>query len=162
MAVWGHVFQSEIALARNLRIKSFCSCTGPGSISRLHQRYSPPRGHQGTQGCILSLVLASQQRHLLFWQKGMLSNQQTKSLTVRCTLVAEWRHTLMWIANSLNYCSLFGLLYVSGKLPTYPSPKPTFCPKWELSVIVGLGEGLVGSFLDTYNDPYFLGNWYLP
>ena len=35
----------------------------------------------------------------------------------------------------------FGLLYVSGKLPTYPSPKPTFCPKWELSVNVGLGEG---------------------
>ena len=24
---------------------------------------------------------------------------------------------------------------------TYPSPKPTFCPKWEVSVNVGLGEG---------------------
>ena len=23
---------------------------------------------------------------------------------------------------------------VSGNLPTYPSPKPTFCPKWEVSV----------------------------
>ena len=23
----------------------------------------------------------------------------------------------------------FGSSYVSGKLPTYPSPKPTFCPK---------------------------------
>ena len=32
-------------------------------------------------------------------------------------------------------------LYVSGKLPTYPSPKPTFFPKWEVSVNVGLGEG---------------------
>ena len=30
---------------------------------------------------------------------------------------------------------------VSGKLLTYPSPKPTFCPKWEVSVDVGLGEG---------------------
>ena len=32
-------------------------------------------------------------------------------------------------------------IYISGKQPTYPSPKPTFCPKWELSVNVGLGEG---------------------
>ena len=31
--------------------------------------------------------------------------------------------------------------YVSGKLPTYPSPKPTFCPKWEVSVNVCLGRG---------------------
>ena len=28
-----------------------------------------------------------------------------------------------------------------GKLPTYPSPKPSFCPKWEVSVNVNLGEG---------------------
>ena len=34
-----------------------------------------------------------------------------------------------------------GSLYVSAKLRTYPSPKPTFCPKWEASVNVGLGEG---------------------
>ena len=27
------------------------------------------------------------------------------------------------------------------KLPTYPSPKPKFCPKGEVSVNVGLGEG---------------------
>ena len=32
-------------------------------------------------------------------------------------------------------------LYVSGKLPTYPSPKPKFSPKWEVGVNVGLGEG---------------------
>ena len=30
---------------------------------------------------------------------------------------------------------------VSGKLPTQPSPNPTFCPKWEVSVNVDLGEG---------------------
>ena len=40
----------------------------------------------------------------------------------------------------------FGSLYVYGKLPTYPSPKPT------LSVNVGVGEGLVDSFPETYND----------
>ena len=33
-----------------------------------------------------------------------------------------------------------------GKLPTYPSPKPTFCPKSEVSGYVGLGDGQVGSF----------------
>ena len=37
-------------------------------------------------------------------------------------------------------------LYVSGKLPTYPSPTPTFSPKREVDVNVGLGEGEVGSF----------------
>ena len=45
-----------------------------------------------------------------------------------------------------------GLLYFSGKLPTYPSPKPIFCPNWEVSVDVGLGEGWMGS-LETYNNP---------
>ena len=42
--------------------------------------------------------------------------------------------------------NIFGSLYVSGKLPTNTFPKPTFCPKWEVSVNVGLGEGYVGSF----------------
>ena len=45
---------------------------------------------------------------------------------------------------------LFESLYVPGKLPTYPSPKPTFCPKWGVSVNVDLGEGWVGSFPETY------------
>ena len=40
-----------------------------------------------------------------------------------------------------TYLQQTGSLHVSGKLPTYPSPKPTFCPKWEVSVNVGLGEG---------------------
>ena len=41
---------------------------------------------------------------------------------------------------------ILGSLKVSGKLPTYPSPKPIFCPKRGVSVTVGLGEGQVGSF----------------
>ena len=36
---------------------------------------------------------------------------------------------------------LYKTVYVSGKLPTYPSPKPTFYPKCEISVNVSLGEG---------------------
>ena len=27
-------------------------------------------------------------------------------------------------------------IQVSGKLPTYPSPKPSFCPKWEKYVLM--------------------------
>ena len=33
------------------------------------------------------------------------------------------------------------LLNVSGKLPTFLSPKPIFFLKWEGSVNVGLGDG---------------------
>ena len=40
---------------------------------------------------------------------------------------------------------------VSGKLPTYPSPKPSFCPKWEVSVNVSLGEGVGGQFPRNLN-----------
>ena len=40
---------------------------------------------------------------------------------------------------------VFATVYASrinfGKLLTYPSPKPKFCPKSELSVNVDLGEG---------------------
>ena len=35
----------------------------------------------------------------------------------------------------------FKSLYVSGKLPTYPSPKPTLTPTSHLGQNVGLGEG---------------------
>ena len=47
-------------------------------------------------------------------------------------------------------------MYVSGKLPPTPPPKPTLCPNWEVSVNAGLGEGWVGSFPETNNDPKFL------
>ena len=30
---------------------------------------------------------------------------------------------------------IFGISIISEKLPTYPSPKPTFFPKWELSIV---------------------------
>ena len=35
----------------------------------------------------------------------------------------------------------FSSIWVSGKLPTYPSPNPTFWPKWEVNVNIELGEG---------------------
>ena len=44
-------------------------------------------------------------------------------------------------------------------MPTYPSPKPTICPEWEVSVNVGLGEGQVGSFPDLAICAYLLTEW---
>ena len=44
-------------------------------------------------------------------------------------------------------------LYTFGKLPTYPSPKLTLTPTSHLGQNVGLGEGYVGSFPETHNDP---------
>ena len=44
----------------------------------------------------------------------------------------------------------FGSLYVSWKLPTYPSPKPTLMLTSHLGKNnVDLGEGQVGSFPET-------------
>ena len=43
-----------------------------------------------------------------------------------------------------------------GNCPPTPPRKPTLCSKWDLSVNAGLGEGWVGSFPETYNDPKFL------
>ena len=41
----------------------------------------------------------------------------------------------------------------SGKLPTYPSLKSTLTLSSHLGQNVGLGEGKVGSFPETYNNP---------
>ena len=49
-----------------------------------------------------------------------------------------------------------GYLYVPGKLPTYPSHKSTLTLTFHLGQNVGLGEGEVGSFPETYDDPNFL------
>ena len=43
----------------------------------------------------------------------------------------------------------FGSFYVSWKLPTYPSPKPTLTLSSYLEQNVGLGEGQVSGFTET-------------
>ena len=79
---------------------------------------------------ILQEKLANAENHVKNWQN-----------TDMAFMIS---HTYLKLYPSLIFCSsqaYMGPLYVSGKVPTYPSPKPTFCPKWELSVNVGLGEG---------------------
>ena len=36
-----------------------------------------------------------------------------------------------WSCVASTFPCIFGSIQVSGKLPTYPSPKPSFCPKCE-------------------------------
>ena len=46
-----------------------------------------------------------------------------------------------WIQVACESVHPFGSLYVSGKLPTYPSPKPTLTLISQLRQNIGLGEG---------------------
>ena len=66
-------------------------------------------------------------------------------LTINFSLRSWWffRASAQLSRASLRYPSPTkpGSIKVSGKLPTYPSPKPSFCPKWEASINVTLGEG---------------------
>ena len=58
-------------------------------------------------------------------------------------------HSDKLLVSHLNVSTSF--VRNKGKVgsPTYPSPMSAFCPKWEVSVNVGLGEGKVGSFPET-------------
>ena len=49
----------------------------------------------------------------------------------------DWMVWVWALARALK----FGSMYVSRKLPTYPSPILTSCPKREVSVNLGLGRG---------------------
>ena len=57
---------------------------------------------------------------------------QSSSLSIRAagdssTSASLDSHLFQAVYTTPN--SFSGSFYVSGKLPTYPSPKPTFCPK---------------------------------
>ena len=56
---------------------------------------------------------------------------------------------------------IYGPLYVSGKLPTYPSPKPTLTLTSRLGQNVGSREGQVGSFPKTYYLQTFTLWWWV-
>ena len=59
-------------------------------------------------------------------------------------IITNWTDPNIWVFLHVSHnCSkALGSFYISGKLPT--SPEPAFCPKWEVSVNVGFGEGSVG------------------
>ena len=55
--------------------------------------------------------------------------------------------TPVWLGLGLTQTT--GTVQVSGKLPSYPSPKPTLSLTSHLGKNVSLGEGQVVSFSDT-------------
>ena len=55
------------------------------------------------------------------------------------TILVSYNLGSSWV-NSLK-CEISGTIYVSGKLPTYPSLKPTLILTAHLGQNVGLGEG---------------------
>ena len=61
-------------------------------------------------------------------------------LKVKLSLFQTLLHVKFIASMELRYKQV-GPLYVSRKLPTYPSPDPTFCPKGKVRVNVGLWEG---------------------
>ena len=85
-------------------------------------------------------------------QKKNNNNNQTKN-------IRQPNHSYRLGGN--NWIELHDPYTILWKLPSYPFLKPTFCPKWEVSVNVHLGEGYVGSFPETYNDPFRKGVWVL-
>ena len=57
----------------------------------------------------------------------------------------ECRSYFIHVAVNVNVSrrNMIGKIQVSGKLPSYPSPKPTLSPTSHLGQNVGLGEGQV-------------------
>ena len=58
-----------------------------------------------------------------------------------------------WEELRARFCSNSFAMYVSGKLPTYPSPNLTLTLTSRFGQNVRFGEGWVGSFPETYIDP---------
>ena len=67
--------------------------------------------------------------------KNLIILFSQKSHLVFISVIFQAKGTVLIIITSST-----GTNKVSEKLSTYPSPKLTFCPKWEVSVNVSLGE----------------------
>ena len=69
--------------------------------------------------------------------------------------IARWKESQLWHIDADSRIPTSRALIFSnlGKLPTYPSPNLTFCPKKKFIVNIRLGEGKVGSFPITTIDP---------
>ena len=75
----------------------------------------------------------SSAQFLIYDTKGKSNTFPVKLKTFAFSLVVFW----LFIFFSRYYWINLGF----GKLPTYPSPKPSFCPKWEVSDNFRLWEG---------------------
>ena len=77
---------------------------------------------------------------LLWYLYQPFSIKKVKTVTVVIAInVLHVKRLENCLPNSLQ--TVLKKVKVSGKLPTYPSPKSSFCFKWEVSVNLSLGEG---------------------
>ena len=77
-----------------------------------------------------------------FWVVGIaVSLMQRFSIPIIFLGVMSAIIVLCLVTPAFCYIKILGSMYVSGKLPTYPSPNLTFCPTHEVSVNARLGEG---------------------
>ena len=102
-------------------------------------------GRGGAYRCISRrLVIRLQGRVVQSWVKIWLEHQIIKLWAKRTKLNLLFKlsylnyHKKELVIKEGWYC-LNKSIYISGKIPTYPSPKITFCPKWEVSVNVSRG-----------------------
>ena len=78
--------------------------------------------------CMMLLPSCAVSFAFIVLKKFLISNQQlTRGLLVVTFRPSVYGENISQIEGSLAHSS--GSLYFSGKLPTYPSPKPTFCPR---------------------------------
>ena len=103
---------------------SHSSCRANFSPYKHFDSFSPVKTKQSD--------LEHMREHSWLYQKGQLVFLYKRSL--KLTQLGVWEGDTFSQDN-------FWINLGSGKLPTYPSPNPTFYPKREVSVIVSLGEG---------------------
>ena len=77
--------------------------------------------------------------HLKIWGERVL----TPNIFTRLITNQNWN--FQWVG-----------IIMTKKYRIIISSKSIICLKWEVSFNVGLGEGWVGSFPETYNDPKYL------
>ena len=115
----------------------------PLHINRFLRRVQPPCTHllwPELQGQYTLLV--HQVEHHQAWNRPHEPREQVLYLAGNSpsNFFFNFRNVLT-DRQTLYIHAEFRINLVSGKLPTYPSPKSTFWPKREVSVNVGLGEG---------------------
>ena len=108
----------------------------------LNQSVSPHTGVRTIQntGVFWQAVFQRPRPHSLFLNHGSAAKTLTRKIQFDICLFVFGR-TVSLKALLKQRVLDWDQVRFSGKLPTYPSPKPTFCPQLEVSVNVGLGEG---------------------
>ena len=129
-----HSYSREIWIRKRerLRVRKFLNSEYCSRVNQVILAGKRGSHHHSTMSFSVNVVVAETSYRML----EVLSFCDGKRIKISANFSGESK--VQW--SFLEYI-FFGSFYVSWKLPTYPSPKPAFCPKWEVSVNVGLGEG---------------------